>query len=170
MSSWKRFVRLLSLALLTVTLTTGCGGGAGADAASAYHQSMVPLLLKNQELAQEFVNMATRVRTSELTVEQTVQIWQGRIIPLADGLKNDAVSIQASEPVIAAHHEKLVKAWTARSDAYRAMLKAYRDHDKEAFAKARLSNVDAKVAEENYFDQVNATLRGYGFYLDQFPG
>ncbi len=170
MTSWKRFVRLFTLVLLSTTLSVACGGGAGADAAQAYHTQMVPLLLKNQELAQEFVNMATRVRSNQITVEETVQIWQGRIIPLADGLKNDATAIQPGEPVLTAHHERLVTAWSARSEAYRGMLKAYRDHDQDAFAKARLNNVDAKVAEEQYFEQVNSALRGFGFYLDQFPG
>lgn len=170
MMSWLHSARSILLVLLTLTVVSACGGGAGADAAQGYHTSMVPLLLKNQELAQEFVNMATRVRTQEITVEQTVQIWQGRIIPLADGLKNDATSIAPGEPVLDAHHARLVSAWSARSEAYRTMLKAYRDHDQASFATARRNNVDAKVAEEQYFDQVNAALRGFGFYLDQFPG
>lgn len=170
MTTRTRFFRLLALALLTLTVTAGCGGAAGAQAAQAYHTSMVPLLLKNQELAQEFVNMATRVRTKEITVDETVQIWQGRLIPLADGLQNDSLAIKPADPVLAAHHQRLVTAWSARAEAYRVMLKAYRDHDQAAFAKARLNNVDAKVAEEQFFEQVNATLRGYGFYLDQFPG
>jgi hypothetical protein len=170
MSLWSRWKGPILVALLGLFLSTACGGGASARAAGDYHGQMVPLLLKNQQLAQEFVNMATRVRTKEITVEQTVEIWQGRIIPLGDELTAAAKEISPDEPLLATHHEQLVTAWTTRSEAYRTMLKAYRDHDPEAFSKARLNNVDAKVAEEQFFDQVNNTLRGFGYFLDQFPG
>ena len=164
------FLRLLVLAWLVLGVVVSCGGDPIAGAAADYHGRMLPVLLRNQELAQEFVNMATRVRTNELTVEETVEIWQGRIIPLADGLKNDAAAIVTGEPTLDAHHQQLLTAWIARSEAYRSMLKAFRDHDKEAFANARKNNVDAKMAEEAFFNSINNTLRPHGYWLDQFPG
>ncbi len=169
MKTRAHWLQLLLVALICLSPALACGGQA-SKAAGDYHAQMLPLLLKNQQLAQEFLGMSTRVRTNQLTVEETIQIWQNRIIPLADGLSTEATAIQPGEPVLDTHHERLVKAWKDRADAYRAMLKAYRDHDPAAFSNARTNNFDAKLIEEQYFEQVNTTMRDFGYILDQFPG
>ena len=75
------FLRLLVLAWLVLGVVVSCGGDPIAGAAADYHGRMLPVLLRNQELAQEFDG---RVEFGQVDVDKNPQIptnYNVRAIP-----------------------------------------------------------------------------------------
>lgn len=162
---------LFRAAALSMALALGvsCGGDPLAADAATYHAAMTPALTQNMALAQQFLDIAAQVKKKEMDEEAIIRRWQEKVIPLADGLKAEAEAIEPSTPQLQELHGEIKAAWTARSQAYREMQAAYRNNDADGFQKASKANLDAKLAEERYFQEVNALLEPYGYHLDQFP-
>ena len=160
--------RLLALFLALLTLV-GCGGDPVAADAAAYQDAMAPALATNVELAQEFLALAAKVKKSEVDADEIHATWKKKVIPLAEDLHSQADAIEPSTPELATLHAQLVDAWADRAEAYRDMHAAYKKADADTFQEAFDRNVEAKLAEEDYFNKVNRMLEPYGYHLDQFP-
>ncbi|MCB9763230.1 MAG: hypothetical protein H6739_25880 [Alphaproteobacteria bacterium] len=156
-------------ALALAASLVACGGDPLSDDAPWYHSQMAPALAQNMELAQQFLEIAAKVRKEEMDGDAVLDRYERRIIPMADALKAEARAIEPTAPQLQTVHQELVEAWTERAEAYRQMHAAYRAGDADAFRTARQRNVEAKLTEERYFQQANALLSPYGVRLDQFP-
>lgn len=164
-------MKKLSLALTLAPLLpfSACGGDpVGKDAASYYNQ-MTPALEQNMALAQQFLEIAALVRKEELQGDKLVKLWKSDIMPTADELLADAKAIEPATPQLSELHLALIDAWDDRARSYHDMYSAWEKSDTTAFARAQQANVQAKLAEERYFQDVNALLDPYGYHLDQFP-
>ena len=165
-----RSIRPLQLlALATLGLALACGADPVADDAAAYTVAMQPTLEDNRELANEFLQVAALIHKREIDDEGIVERWDKDIIPSAKALHTAADAVSPATPELEGPHERLVASWADRADSYKEMKAAYAANDDEAFQAAWQKNVEAKIAEEQYFIEVNAVLGAYGYRLDQFP-
>ncbi|MCB9797987.1 MAG: hypothetical protein H6741_35365 [Alphaproteobacteria bacterium] len=162
-------MRIALSALMAAALLVSCGGDPMAADAEAYHAQLTPSLVRNMELAQQFLDIAARVKKEEMDGDEVLRRWEKRVIPLADTLQSEAEAIEPATPELQALHAELVEAWTARAEAYREMHKAYRADDPDAFNAAAEANKKSKITEEAFFRKANGVLEPYGFHLDQFP-
>lgn len=159
----------LCFALSFVLPLSACGGDPLAKDAASYYNQMTPALEQNMALAQEFLEIAALVRKDELHGDKLVRRWKDEIMPLANGLLKDAKAIEPATPQLAELHLGLVEAWDTRARAYHDMYAAWEKSDTTAFARAQQVNLEAKLAEERFFQDANALLDPYGYHLDQFP-
>jgi hypothetical protein len=157
------------LVLLSAGLALACGSDPLADDTAAYVVAMQPILEDNRELANEFLQVAARIHQRETDDEGIIERWDADIVPLGNSLHTDADAVNPTTLELQGPHEKLVASWADRADSYEEMRSAYQANDDAAFNVAWDKNVEAKLAEEQYFNEVNAVLGAYGYRLDQFP-
>ncbi len=150
-------------------MALACGADPVAGDAATYTAAMQPTLQANRELANEFLQVAALIHKREIDDGGIVQRWDKDIISIADDLKDKASAVQPETPELQGPHESLVASWTDRADSYKEMKKAYSSNDDAAFEEAWQKNVEAKIVEEQYFNDVNAVLGPYGYRLEQFP-
>jgi hypothetical protein len=150
-------------------LGLACGGDPLAQDAAAYNEAMSPVLAENMELAQEFLEVAAQIKRKQVGAEELNVRWEESVLPMADGLYEDARAVQPQTPDLAALHASLVESWGDRAEAYHQMHRAYKRSDSEGFQSAFEKNIESKIAEEEYFRGVNVLLEPYGYHLDQFP-
>ncbi len=165
----RMLLSLLPALLLGLVVLNGCGDDE-AEAASTYAAQVNPLMVRNGQLARLFLDLATRIRNEQLDAQSVARVFEEQVIPLADGLARDVANIQPALPQLQALHANLVEAWKERARAYHDLLEAFKAADPQAFETAHQVNVRAKLAEEQYFQQLNALLVPYGLRVDQFPG
>mgnify|MGYP007047043320 CR=1 FL=1 len=150
-------------------LALACGGDPLAQDAADYNEAMSPVLAQNMELAQEFLEVAAQIKRKQVGAEELDVRWEAKVLPMADGLFEDARAVHPETPELAALHERLVDSWGDRAEAYHQMHRSYKRSDSEGFQSAFDKNIEAKIAEEEYFRGVNVLLEPYGYHLDQFP-
>jgi len=150
-------------------MSLACGADPLADDAASYVVAMQPTLEENAELANEFIQVAAAIHQREIDDEGIIERWDATIVPKANDLHATVDDIQPATPELQGPHEELVASWADRADAYEEMKAAYESNDDAKFKAAQEKNVNAKLAEERYFRDVNAVLSGYGYRLDQFP-
>ncbi|MCP4807196.1 MAG: hypothetical protein GY913_21175 [Proteobacteria bacterium] len=160
---------LTLLIAVLAALGVACSGDPVAADAAAYQDAMAPALATNVELAQEFLEVAAQVKKGDVDADAIHRRWKGSVLPLADDLHEQAQAIHPATPELAGLHAQLVDAWGDRAEAYRSMHSSYAKADADSFQDAFDKNVEAKLAEEDYFNKVNRLLEPYGYHLDQFP-
>ena len=157
------------LALGALAMVLACGTDPVAGDAATYTAAMQSTLEANRELANEFLQVAALIHKREIDDAGIVQRWNKDIISMAEDLTDQANTVQPATPALQAPHASLVLSWTDRADSYKEMKEAYESNDSDAFEDAWQKNVEAKITEEQYFDDVNRVLGPYGYRLEQFP-
>ncbi len=152
-----------------VALLTACGPDPADEAASGYVSVMQPVLTDNVTLAQEYLDMAGRIKKGALDGGGIAEKMARDIGPLAAKVHKGALAVQPADPKLADLHAQLVNTWSDRSKAYAAMSSAWAAGDEAAYETARAANLQVKVAEETAFGEINAWLGAHGQYLDQYP-
>ena len=149
------------------TALAACAPDSATKAAEAYAHSMAPLLADDDELARKQVALAQGTTSGKLTAPDVAERYNRELVPEAGALRDRAKAIEpdAALPDLQAPHALLVQAWSDRAGAYLALLQAYRANDMAAFDAAAKKNLDAKAAEEQYFDDVEKVLAAHGATL-----
>lgn len=156
--------------LLPATLVAaGCGGGdpLAADVAD-YHARVTPTLSLNQSMSQQFLELTRGLKEEKLSPDDIAARWEQQIIPQADELKAEVLSIEPQTAELQDLHSQLTFAWTERAEAYHQMHDAFENNEPEAFKKAFDRNLKAKLTEEQYFNQVNVLLQPYDLKLTPY--
>jgi hypothetical protein len=135
----------------------------------AYQGEMQPLLTRNLVLAQDFLDVASKVKKGETDAPQIAERLAKELTPLADDLQAQAQHIEPVTPQLGEAHALLVKAWSDRAASYHAMTDAWNRNDLPAFEAARKKNLQSKLDEEKFFQTVNALGTPYGVVIDQYP-
>ena len=152
-----------------VGLLAACGPDPAEEAASGYVAAMQPVLTDNVTLAQEYLDMAGRIKKGALDGGGIAEKMARDIGPLAVKIHKGALAVQPADPQLADLHAQLVNTWSDRAKTYGAMSGAWAAGDDAAYEAARASNLQVKVAEETAFGEINAWLGAHGQYLDQYP-
>lgn len=155
--------------LLIIALLAGCGSDPVEQDVVAYQAAMQPLLARNLQLAQGFLDVASKVKKAELDGAQIAERMAQQVVPAADALQADAKKIEPATPALADAHAMLVQAWSDRATAYHTMSDAWASGDVGAFDAGKKKNLQSKLDEEKYFTTVNGITGAYGVVLDQYP-
>lgn len=136
--------------------------------APAYADALAPLLYENGFLAERLSTRAAAIHDEEVGSDGVLAAWRGEIVPLSRHLADQAAITSAPAPW-SDRHAELVDAWSDRADAYQELEIAIEDGDRERWKAARRQADEAKLAEEEWFRQMNRDLAPYKLALDQFP-
>ena len=152
-----------------LALLTACGPDPADEAAGSYVAAMQPVLTDNVALAQDYLDMAGRIKKGELDGGGVAEKMARDIGPLAGKIHRGALAVHPADTQLADLHAQLVNTWSDRAKTYAAMSAAWAAGDDAAYETARASNLQVKVAEETAFGGINAWLGAHGQYLDQYP-
>lgn len=155
--------------LLLIAWLAACGSDPVETDVVAYQSAMQPLLVRNQAVAQGFLDVASKVKKGEMDGAQIAQKLSTEVSPAADALRDEAAKIAPATPALADAHAVLVQAWSDRASSYHAMSDAWTAGDLAAFDNGKKKNLQSKLDEERYFQTVNQLLRPYDLLLDQYP-
>jgi hypothetical protein len=144
-----------------------CRQDAAKEAAESYAHAMAPLLADDDALARSQVALAEGTTSGRLSADDVAKRYDEELVPTAGGLRDRAKAIDLDEalPALGPPHAILVESWTARADAYLAILQAYRADDLATFDAATKKSLDAKADEERYFEDVGKVLAEHGVTL-----
>ena len=159
----------LSFAIGAVLFGSACGKDGGEDQLRAYHASVQPLMYKNEDLADRFIELAGTIQLEDTPGEEVANIFESDLIPMAEELSNSAQAIVLEASEVSQIHSLLVNAWSLRASAYNQMLEAYRNSDTSIFDSAEKTNNTSKTSEESYFGQINRYFSTVNLKLIQFP-
>ena len=159
----------LKFSIIAAVLVAGCGNNGSDLAIEGYHASVQPLMFKNEDLADRFIELAGKIQLEDTPGEEVAQFFESDLIPLAEDLKQSATNIPAQANEIGQIHNILVNAWTLRASAYNQMLEAYRNSDTSIYDSAQKTNNDSKKNEETYFSEINRYFGSVNLKLVQFP-
>ena len=165
-SSLHRFLRTASL--ICIALLCGCANQLEAEM-QAYHARMHGLTIRNKALADEFLNIATKIQAENPAPDKVAQSWQNLVLPVANELRAEVADIQPDNAQLREIHSQIVSCWSDRADAYTSMLASFRSGDPEGFNTAMEKNKVSKAQEVSYFAAINALLQQYNLYLSQHP-
>jgi len=156
----------MSVSVLFIALTA-CATDSATKAADAYAHSMAPLLADDDALARKQIALAEGTTSGKLAAADVAERYNRELVPEAGALRDRAKAIEpdAALPDLQAPHALLIQAWSDRAAAYLAILQAYRAGDVATFDAAAKKNMDAKAAEEQYFDDVEKVLAAHGATL-----
>jgi hypothetical protein len=154
-------------AMFTLFIALACATDSAGNAAESYAHAMAPLLADDDALARSQVALAEGTTSGRMSALDVADRYDRELVPAAGALRDRAKAIEVDEalPDLAAPHALLVQAWTDRAAAYLAILQAYRVDDLAAFDLAAKKNLDAKAAEEQYFEDVDKVLAPHGAKL-----
>ncbi|MBN1336422.1 MAG: hypothetical protein JXB39_10720 [Deltaproteobacteria bacterium] len=146
----------------------GCGDPT-AEAMASYHEQMAPLMVRNVDIANRFLDLAGAVHQNGLPPDDVIRDISTEIVPAADALKDAIAEVRPTEATLLERHARAVEGWTLQADAYRALTAAYGRNDLVGFTEARNRLSEAKVLIETYLDEVNLILEPHGCPIDAFP-
>lgn len=155
--------------ILLIQLLGGCLFGGERSDVMAYKESMAPVLQKNGILAQEFLEVASRVKKGELDGSATAERFRRNAVPLAQEIATRAATVEPDTDTLAAAHATLVKAWSNRAIAYRDLATAWNAADAGAYDAARQRDLQVRYDELAYMQAVNAVCIQYGVVIDLYP-
>jgi hypothetical protein len=155
-----RFVPLLAL--------LACTGPPDA-AARAYADAMRPLFSRNDELGQQFLSVASRLKKGESDGRSVGEEFERTALPLAKDLAERVAAVAPTDEALVGPHARLVAAWTDRAAAYQACSQAFGAGDTEAFESASRRAMAVRDAELDYVDAVNAATLPVGVRIDLYP-
>lgn len=138
-------------------------------AAEAYVAAVQPIFVDNMALNRQFVEVATEVKRNTASPRAIGLRFEQSLVPGAVELRDRVLAITPEQPELAALHQGLGLAWTARVDAWTGVHKAWQDADLAAFDAAVQRNIEVKTAEERYIVELNAWLAPHELSLRQFP-
>lgn len=155
---------------LTLTVLASCSAmNPQTKAATVYLESLRPLMIENSTLADRVLVQAAAIYNEAETPHEVAQAWETEIVPLSEHLADQAALVAAPEP-FAAKHAELVSIWTDRALAYRSVAEAIRVGDPDTWAPARLNAENAKIREENWFNELNKVVVPLGIpVVDEYP-
>lgn len=143
--------------------------GPTQDAVPAYTAAMAPVLTRNQQLGQRFVDLATQVKKGDVDGATVAARLGDELLPAADQLLAQADAVKVNEPELAKVHAELIVAWRDRSAAWKALGDAYKKGDTTGFDAAYRQTMEANVEEEGYFRDVAAFAAARGGTFDPYP-
>lgn len=141
------------------------------EGAKAYVDEMKPIMVEHHGLSTAQLETARQVMAGELGAHEVRARYEASFTPTSGALRDLTKSVEVpAEPVdLAETHQVLVDAWTKRAEAYLAIQKAYSADDLEAFDAAQRQNLETKVLEDQYFQQVNTILAPFELELAPVP-
>jgi hypothetical protein len=154
---------------LLIAFLAACGRDPMQQDLVTYQGAIQPLLGKNLTLAQDFLDVASKVKKGETDAPQIAQRLATELTPLADDLKAQAEHIEPVTPQLGEAHTLLVKAWGDRAASYHEMSDAWARNDLPGFEAARKKNLQSKLDEEKFFQTVNVLGQPYSVVIDQYP-
>ncbi|MFZ5475956.1 MAG: hypothetical protein ACOZNI_04210 [Myxococcota bacterium] len=159
----------MASSLLLLTWLAACGTDPARMDAVAYQGAMGPILQKNRALAQELLETASEVKKGTVDGPAVATRVRQRVIPAADSLKADVAAVKPATPELAAAHATLVKAWTARAEAWHAIGDAYEKGDLAALEAARARDLASKDDEAAWVTAAGAALGAQGLRIELYP-
>ncbi|MCA9494316.1 MAG: hypothetical protein KC621_30530 [Myxococcales bacterium] len=155
---------------LTLTVLASCTAmNPQTAAATAYLDAIRPLMIENSMLADRVLVQAAAIYNEAETPKEVAAAWETEIVPVAEHLADQAGLVVAPGPYQPRHAE-LVSIWTDRATAYRSVAEAIRVGDPDAWMPARKEAENAKIREENWFNQLNENVVPLGIPLvDEYP-
>ena len=157
-----RTTPLLLLALLA------CGRRAPDPDHALYVRQLTPLLDDNGLLAERMLRAAAELHAGRATSAQALERWRDEVVPLAHHLHDQASLVQPPDPWVAPH-ERLTGIWETRATGYQLVLDGVEMGDESRFKRGRALADRAKLDEESWFQDANASLLAHGLLIDQFP-
>ena len=159
----------LKFAISAALMLSACEGDGAENLLRGYHASVQPLMYKNEDLADRFIELAGTIQLEDTPGEEVANIFERDLIPLAEELSTSAQAIVLEGNEVGKIHGLLVNAWTLRASAYNKMLEAYRNSDTSIFDSAEETNNTSKQSEETYFGEINRYFSTVNLKLIQFP-
>ncbi len=159
----------MSPGLLLIPLLTACALDNTRADVESYRTSMQPVLQKNAILAQEFLEVASRVKRGEVDGQTSSERFARSAVPLAQEISTKVSAVHPKTEALKTSHEQLVKAWSNRAIAYRDLATAWQAGDPAAFDAARARDVQVRLDEESYVASVNVITNRYGVLIDLYP-
>ncbi len=155
--------------ILLISMLAGCVLDQQRADVETYRTSMQPVLQKNAVLAQEFLEVASRVKRGEMDGVTGSERFARNAVPLAQEISTKVAAVHPKTEALKSAHEVLVKAWSNRAIAYRDLATAWQSGDPDAFDAARARDVQVRIDEEGYVTSVNAVTNRYGVLIDLYP-
>lgn len=155
--------------LLLIPLLAGCVLDEQRADVESYRTAMQPVLQKNAILAQEFLEVASRVKRGELDGAASAERFTRNAVPLAQEISTKVAAVHPKTEALRASHDLIVKAWSNRAIAYRDLSTSWQAGDTSAFDAARARDVQVRLDEAAYMASVNGVTNRYGVLIDLYP-
>ena len=140
-----------------------------ATEAQTYHDEMVPLLVRNADLARDFRDLAADIKRDKTSAKDVARLMDTEVIPAAQALARDAAAVRPATLSFQQPHERLVSAWTDRLTAYQDIKAAWKTRDLDAYDRAAAANLEAHKRESHYYDEINVLLAPHQLSLEPYP-
>lgn len=161
---------LLAAPMLSMALAApSCKQDPVATEARSYHDQMVPLLVRNADLARDFRDLAADIKRDKSSARDIAKLLDGEVIPSAQALSRDAAAVRPATATFQQTHQKLVSAWTDRLTAWQDIKAAWKTRDLDAYERAAAANLDAHKRESRYYEEMNTLLGPYQLSLEPYP-
>ena len=142
---------------LILALTLGaCQPSPRQEDAAAYAARMAPVFTQDEAVSRQVLELAEQVRAGKLDASGLAARVEQEILPAARQVASAARAVTPATPALSEPHRRLVESWTARSDAYADLTRAFHAGDLTAFdaaSKADLQARDAAAAARNELTQ-----------------
>lgn len=160
---------MLRTALPLALVLSGCTQLDPATTATTdYLTRLQPLLQENSLLAERVLFQAAGLYNDATKPSQVAQAWTVEIVPLAEHLHHQSTFVSAPEPW-SARHAELVEIWGERAEAYRNLSEAIRLGDAPLWNDSRKKADSVKLAEEDWFNNLNRAVGPLGLVVDPYP-
>jgi hypothetical protein len=138
------------------------------QAAADYVRRVQPLMVENSALAEQMLLQGAAVYNGAAGPDDVAVAWEKRIVPMSEHLASQA-SFVPPPPEYQATHANLVKIWTDRAVAYRAMSEATRTANAQLWNAARTKVDQVNAQETAFFRDLNSQLSPLSLQVDPYP-
>lgn len=160
---------MLRHALPLILVLSGCNQLDPATTATTdYLNLLQPLLQENSLLAERVLFQAAGIYNEATKPSQVATAWTSEIVPLAEQLHHQASFVVAPE-AWSQRHSGLVDIWGERATAYRNLGEAIRLGDAALWNDSRKKADAVKLAEEDWFNDLNRAVGPLGLVVDPYP-
>ena len=137
--------------------------------AADYAAHMRGLMVENADLEQHFVDMSRELHQNELLHNDIAESLEETLIPGAVVLEEKVTAATPSAPELVVLHSQLEKAWSDRTQAWKAIHTAFEAADLDGLQAAMAQRAESRAAEERYLLDAAAILRPYGESIPRYP-